>query len=90
MQLGVLTDAKVRDERRLVAVLTRLGGELEKLGDESGQASAAERQQLLAGYQKELGRYVDGEVELRGRDWLMGIEVGEVPSIEADWKPRPN
>ncbi len=90
MQLGVLTNAKVHDEVRLFELLTRIGGELEKLGAGSGQTAAAQRQQLLEGYHKELGRYVQGEVELRGRDFVMGLEVGEVPPLEADWKPRPN
>lgn len=94
MQLGVLTTARVRDEAQLVELLTRLGGELERLPAAPGQAAAAARQQLLESYQKELGRYVDGEVELRGRDWIMGLEVGEVrpPPLptEPDWRPRPN
>lgn len=90
MQLGVLANAKVRDEARLVELLTRIGGELEKLGDAPSPSAGARRQQLLEGYQRELGRYLDGEVELRGRDWVMGIEVGEVRPLEADWKPRPN
>lgn len=89
-QLGVLTGAKVHDEVHLVELLTRIGGELEKIGPASAQTSAAQRQQLLQGYHKELGRYLQGEVELRGRDWIMGLEVGEVPPLEADWKPRPN
>ena len=90
MQLGVLNNAKVHDEVHLVELLTRIGGELEKLGPASGQAAAAQRQQLLEGYHQELGRYLQGEVELRGRDWIMGIEVGDVAPLEADWKPRPN
>ena len=84
MQLGVLKDARVHDETHLVEVLTRLGNELEKQGPES-------RQQLVESYQKELGRYMQGEVELRGRDWLLGLEVGEVrPLEEQHWQPRPN
>lgn len=90
MQLGVLTNAKVHDEVHLVELLTRIGGELERLGPASAQTSAAQRQQLLEGYHKELGRYLQGEVELRGHDWIMGLEVGDVPPLEADWKPRPN
>ena len=90
LQLGVLTSARVHDEVHLVELLTRLGGELEKLRSAPEQPAEAARQQLLEGYRKELGRYLDGEVELRGRDWLMGFEVGAARPMELDWKPRPN
>lgn len=93
MQLGVLTSARVRDEAPLVELLTRLGGDLDRLRPAPGQAAGAARQELLESYKRELGRYVDGEVELRGRDWLMGLEVGEVRPLplptEPDWRPRP-
>lgn len=93
VQLGVLASARVRDEAQLVELLTRLGGDLERLRPAPGQAAGAARQELLESYKRELGRYVDGEVELRGRDWLMGLEVGEVRPLplptEPDWRPRP-
>jgi hypothetical protein len=83
MQLGVLNNAKVHDEAHLIELLTRLGGELEK---------GAPRESLVESYQKELSRYMEGEVELRGRDWLLGFAVGEARPLptQEEWRPRPN
>lgn len=93
LQLGVLSDARVRDEASLVALLTSIGSALEQLRLAPDQTPAAARQQLVEGYKEELGRYVDGEVELHGRDWNLGLEVGEVQPRpqphEQGWRPRP-
>lgn len=87
IQLGVVREsARIRDEAELKAVLVRIGADLEKRVRE--QPGAAELQQVLDDYREELGKHMDGEVELRGPGWMIGTEVGPPQPREQWWKPR--
>jgi len=89
IQLGVVRNSRVRDEEGLKRVLVRIGGELEKRIREPQQQDTPGLQQLLDDYREELGKYMDGEVELRGPDWMIGVEVGPPRPREEWWVPRP-
>ncbi len=88
IQLGVVREsARIRDEAGLKAVLVRMGDDLEKRVRDHPE-DAAGLQQVLDGYREELGRHMDGEVELRGPGWMIGTEVGPPQPREQWWKPR--
>lgn len=84
IQLGVVREsARIRDEAGLKQVLVRIGDDLEK------RVQGAEGLQgVLDTYREELGKYMDGEVELRGPGWMIGAEVGPPRPREQWWKPR--
>jgi hypothetical protein len=89
IQLGVVREsARIRDEAGLKTVLVRIGDDLEKRVREQGQGGAAGLQQVLDDYREELGKHMDGEVELRGPGWMIGTEVGPPQPREQWWKPR--
>jgi hypothetical protein len=89
IQLGVVREAtKIRDEAGLKKVLVRIGDELDKRLREPQEPGAPKPQELLDGYREELGKYMDGEVELRGPGFMIGVEVGPPLPRDQWWKPR--
>ncbi|HYO59726.1 hypothetical protein [Archangium sp.] len=89
IQLGVVREAtRIRDEAGLKKVLVRIGDELDKRLREPQEPGAPKPQELLDGYREELGKYMDGEVELRGPGFMIGAEVGPPLPREQWWKPR--
>ncbi len=89
IRLGVLRNARVRDEAALTSALARIGDALDQKGRRP-QAGGPGRQELLDSHREELGRYVDGEIEIRGPDWMIGVEVGEQRPLHEVWRPRSN
>jgi hypothetical protein len=88
IQLGVVREsARIRDEVGLKQVLVRIGDDLEKRMQQKKGAGEPGLQQVLDEYREELGKYMDGEVSLRGPGWMVGTEVGPPPR-EQWWKPR--
>ena len=87
IQLGVVRNSRIRDEAGLKRVLVRIGDDLEKRIREQ-QKQDVSPQQVLDGYREELGQYMDGEVELRGPGWMIGVEVGPPLPREKWWVPR--
>ncbi|WP_257461655.1 hypothetical protein [Archangium lipolyticum] len=86
IQLGVIREsARIRDEAGLMKVLVRIGDDLEK---RLGKPGAPDPQELLDGYREELGKYMDGMVELSGPGFRIGTEVGPPLPREQWWKPR--
>lgn len=90
IQLGVLRNARVRDEAGLKTALARIGDEIDRRTRQGLQPGAPGLQELLDSHREELGRYVDGEVELRGPDWMIGLEAGQPRPLDENWRPRPN
>lgn len=89
IQLGVVREsARIRDEAGLKQVLVRIGDDLEKRLQAQHTQGAPRLQQVLDDYREELGRHMDGEVELRGPGWMIGTEVGPPRPREEWWKPR--
>ena len=89
IQLGVVREsARIRDEAGLKQVLVRIGGDLERRLQEQGKQGASGLQQVLDDYREELGKHMDGEVELRGPGWMIGTEVGPPLPREQWWKAR--
>jgi len=88
IQLGVVRNSRIRDEAGLKKALVRIGDDLEKRLRGLQPLGVSGLQQVLDGYREELGRYMDGEVELRGPDWMIGTEVGPPPPREEWWVPR--
>jgi hypothetical protein len=89
IQLGVVRDARVRDEQGLKNVLVQIGKDMEKSSHQLGSEAPPELQQLLDGYREELGQYMAGEVEIRGPSWMIGTEVGPPRPLGEGWRPRP-
>lgn len=90
IRLGVVRGAHVTDEVALTKALTQIAEELEASGKEALRQGALDRQGLLDAHREELGRWVEGEVELRGADWMIGLQVGTPPPLEEqEWRPRP-
>jgi hypothetical protein len=89
IQLGVVREAtRIRDEVGLKKVLVRIGDDLEKQLGKPQEPGAPGPQELLNGYREELGKYMDGEVELSGPGFRIGTEVGPPQPREKWWKPR--
>lgn len=89
IQLGVVREAtRIRDEAGLKKVLVRIGDDLDKRLREPQEPGAPGPQAVLDGYREELGKYMDGEVELRGPGFMVGAEVGPPLPREQWWKPR--
>jgi hypothetical protein len=89
IQLGVVREsARIRDEAGLKQVLVRIGGDLEKRVQEQEKQGVSGLQQVLDDYREELGKHMDGEVELRGPGWMIGTEVGPPLPREQWWKQR--
>ncbi|WNG24949.1 hypothetical protein F0U62_13740 [Cystobacter fuscus] len=91
IRMGVVRDSEIRDQEGLNRVLVRIGGELERRmqSQQPQQRGELAMQKLLDDYQEELGRYMNGEVELRGPGFSIGTEVGPPLPREKWWKPRP-
>lgn len=89
IQLGVVREAtQIRDEVGLKKVLVRIGDDLEKRLGKPQEPGAPGPQELLDGYREELGKHMDGEVQLSGPGFMIGTEVGPPPPREKWWKPR--
>lgn|GEM_PF-2238193 len=89
IQLGVVREAtRIRDEAGLKKVLVRIGDDLDKRLREPQEPGAPGPQAVLDDYREELGKYMDGEVELRGPGFMVGAEVGPPQPREQWWKPR--
>jgi hypothetical protein len=89
IQLGVVREsARIRDEAGLKKVLVRIGDDLDRRLREPRKPGAPEPQEVLDGYREELGKFMDGEVELRGPGFMIGAEVGPPRPREQWWKPR--
>ncbi|HYO73130.1 MAG TPA: hypothetical protein VEU33_44410 [Archangium sp.] len=89
IQLGVVREAtKIRDEAGLKKTLVRIGDDLNKRLQSPQEPGAPGPQEVLDGYREELGKYMDGEVELRGPGFMVGAEVGPPLPREQWWKPR--
>jgi hypothetical protein len=90
IQLGVIREsARIRDEAGLKKVLVQIGDELnERVVEASRKEDAPNPQELLDGYREELGKYMDGMVQLSGPGFMVGTEVGPPLPREKWWKPR--
>ncbi|EAU70014.1 hypothetical protein STIAU_8348 [Stigmatella aurantiaca DW4/3-1] len=89
IQLGVIREsARIRDEAGLKTVLVQIGDDLRKRFEKPQEPGAPGPQELLDGYREELGKYMDGMVELSGPGFRIGAEVGPPLPREKWWKPR--
>jgi hypothetical protein len=89
IQLGVIREsARIRDEAGLKTALARIGDDLQKRFGKPQEPGAPGPQELLDGYREELGKYMDGMVELSGPGFRIGTEVGPPLPREKWWKPR--
>jgi hypothetical protein len=89
IQLGVIREtARIRDEAGLKKVLVQIGDDLEKRFGKPQEPGAPGPQELLDGYREELGKHMDGMVELSGPGFRIGTEVGPPLPREKWWKPR--
>lgn len=92
IQLGVIREsAQIRDEAGLKQALVRIGDELNKRvleGSRNPGAPPPQPQELLDGHREELGKYMDGMVQVSGPGFMVGTEVGPPLPREKWWKPR--
>lgn len=89
VQLGVLSDVRIHDEPGLLQALARVGEKLDRQSRELGRGGIQALQQILDDERDELGRYMEGELELRGPHWMIGLEVGPPRTIGDGWQTRP-
>ncbi|WP_394847077.1 hypothetical protein LZC95_06360 [Pendulispora brunnea] len=90
--LGVRQDPRlleIRDEARLKQVLERVGQALQERVRQHPEEGSAELVERLADYREELGRYMSGDVQIRGPGWTIETETGPALPQEKWWTPRP-
>jgi len=90
--LGVRQDPRlleIRDEARLKQVLERVGHALEERVRQHPEEGSAELVERLADYREELGRYMSGDVQIRGPGWTIETETGPALPQEKWWTPKP-
>ncbi len=91
-RLGVTNDSKVKNEGAVIAVLTDLGREIDKLDrgrTESFEARVVEYQEIYDRYRPKLAPHMEGSFALKGNGWTDTERLDKPPSAEAGVADAP-